>query len=129
MTPETASQYDADMDQKQWEERLDRAADRVSRAVTDGVHVLEDAYVKGKETLKDEVNDRRAPADSAPGTTATGSAPATESRPATKGSPRLGLILVGLGIVWLLNSLGILDQPVFPILLIVLGVYFIARSK
>jgi hypothetical protein len=25
--------------------------------------------------------------------------------------------------------LGILDQPVFPILLIVLGVYFIARSK
>jgi hypothetical protein len=118
------------MDQKQWEERLDRAADRVSRAVTEGVHVLEDAYEKGKDTLKDEMNTRRTPTDATPGATATGSASTTEPQPAPrKGSPRLGLILVGLGIVWLLHSLGILDQPVFPILLIVLGVYFIARAK
>jgi len=118
------------MDQKQWEERLDRAADRVSRAVTDGVHVLEDAYEKGKDTLREEMNSRRAPGDTtAPGATATGSAFTTETKPVSKGSPRLGLMLVGLGIVWLLHSLGILDQPVFPILLIVLGVYFIARSK
>ena len=119
------------MDQKQWEDRLDRAADRVSQAVTESVHVLEDAYEKGKETLKDELNTRRAPGDTTtPGAQATtGSAFATESKPVTKGSPRMGLMLVGLGIVWLLHSLGILDQPVFPILLIVLGVYFIARSK
>lgn len=117
------------MDQKQWEERLDRAADRVSRAVTEGVHVLEDAYEKGKETLKDEFDGRRTTGDTTAGTTATPPAPATGQRPAARGSSRLGLVLVGLGIVWLLNSLGILDQPVFPILLIVLGVYFIARSK
>ena len=49
--------------------------------------------------------------------------------PTSKGSPRLGLALVGLGIVWLLHSLGILQQPVFPILLIILGVYFIVRAK
>jgi hypothetical protein len=41
----------------------------------------------------------------------------------------MGLMLVALGLVWLLNSLGVLNQPVFPILLIVLGIYFIARSK
>lgn len=118
------------MDQKQWEERLDRAADRVSRAVTEGVHVLEDAYVKGKETLKEEMNAHPTPDSTAPGATATGSAFTAEPQPAPrKGSPRLGLMLVGLGIVWLLHSLGILDQPVFPILLIVLGVYFIARAK
>lgn len=117
------------MDQRQWEERLDRAADRVSRAVTEGVHVLEDAYEKGKDTLRDEMNPRTSPADPAPGATASGAAPAGEPQRATKGSPRLGLMLVGLGIVWLLHSLGILDQPVFPILLIVLGVYFVARSR
>jgi hypothetical protein len=121
------------MDQKQWEERLDRAADRVSRVVTGGVHVLEDAYEKGKESLKDEMNGRRAATDSetnaTPAVTPTQSAFTAEPRPATKGSPRLGLMLVGLGIVWLLHTLGILDQPVFPVLLIVLGVYFIARSK
>jgi hypothetical protein len=115
------------MDQKQWEERLDRAADRVSRAVTDGVHVLEDAYEKGKETLKEEIDGRRAPTDPvSPGAQPSNTA---VPPPANRGSRRLGLMLVGLGIVWLLHSLGILDQPVFPILLVVLGVYFIARSR
>jgi len=119
------------MDQKEWEDRLDRAANRVSRAVSEGVHVLEDAYEKGKETLKEEFDPRREATPSAPGATAETSGPAVTpvTKPALKGSPRLGLILVGLGIVWLLNTLGILDQPVFPILLIVLGVYFIARAK
>ena len=120
------------MDQKEWEERLDRAANRVSRAVTDGVHVLEDAYAKGKDTLKEEFDSKQGPHTTTPGGTASttepGVAPAA-AKPASKGSPRMGLILVGLGLVWLLNSLGILDQPVFPILLIVLGVYFIARAK
>lgn len=102
------------MEQRDWEERLDRAAERVAGTVKDGVRVLEDAYEKGKETLHGE------PA----GTGATPDASAPK-----KGSQRMGLMLVALGIIWLLHSLGILDQPVFPILLIVLGVYFIARSK
>ena len=120
------------MDQKQWEERLDRAADHVSRAVTGGVHVLEDAYEKGKETLKDEFDGHRAHASDAPSATvdpAAQSAFTAEPRKASKGSPRMGLVLVAVGIIWLLQSLGVLNQPVFPILLIVLGVYFVARSK
>jgi hypothetical protein len=104
------------MDQRQWEQRLDRAAARVSGAVTQGVHILEDAFDKGKDTLKDELGSTRSE-------TATGSAPAA------KGSPKLGLALVAVGIIWLLHSLGILRQPVFPILLIILGVYFIVRAK
>jgi hypothetical protein len=106
------------MEQKDWEQRLDRVADRVAGTVKDGVRVLEDAYEKGKEGLKTESPSSGAGASNTP---ATGSS--------KKGSPRLGLALVALGIVWLLHSLGILDQPVFPILLIILGVYFIARSK
>jgi len=103
------------MEQKEWEQRLDRMAERVAGSVKDGVRVLEDAYEKGKETVQSET---RGTADAA-----------TEGGVVKKGSPRLGLALVALGIIWLLHTLGILDQPVFPILLIVLGVYFIARSK
>lgn len=105
------------MEQRDWEQKLDRAAERVAGTVKDGVRVLEDAYEKGKEGL---MNETRAASS---GTTA------PETSAAKKGSPRLGLALVALGIIWLLHSLGILDQPVFPILLIILGVYFIARSK
>jgi len=119
------------MDQKQWEERLDRAADRVSRAVTSGVHVLEDAYEKGKETLKEEMDGRRQMSDSSSAGTDPAAQPpvGAQSGKVSKGSPRLGLMLVAVGIIWLLNSLGVLNQPVFPILLIVLGVYFIARAR
>lgn len=105
------------MEPNNWEQRLDRVAERVAGSVKDGVRVLEDAYEKGKEGL---MNETRAPS---------GGTGDPEAGGAKKGSPRLGLALVALGIIWLLHSLGILDQPVFPILLIILGVYFIARSK
>lgn len=118
------------MDQKQWEERLDRATERVSRAVTVGVHVLEDAYDKGKETLKDDLNTRLDPNSSNTGSSAADPlAGGPETTRSSKGLIRLGLVLVGLGIVWLLHSLGMLGHPIFPILLIVLGVIFIARAK
>ncbi|MCI0451916.1 MAG: hypothetical protein L0Z51_05915 [Candidatus Latescibacteria bacterium] len=117
--------YDFGMEQKEWEQRLDRVAERVAGSVKEGVRVLENAYEKGKEGVMNEA-----------GGSSTGQGAAPESgagAPGTgvtkKGSPRLGLALVALGIIWLLHSLGILDQPVFPILLIILGVYFIARSK
>jgi hypothetical protein len=122
----------ANMDQKEWEERLDRAADRVSRAVTSGVHVLEDAYEKGKETLKEELDgNTRASTETIVNASdpASHSAFTAETKRTSRGTPRLGLMLVAVGIIWLLNSLGVLNQPVFPILLIVLGVYFVARSK
>jgi hypothetical protein len=108
------------MDQKEWEERLDRYADRTAHAVRQGVNILEDAFEKGKETLKEE---------SAPGAGTDDLADATGETPPRKGSARLGVVLVFLGIAWLLHSLGIFDQPVFPILLIVAGIYFIVRTK
>jgi len=101
------------MDQKDWEERLDRYADRTAQAVKKGVGILEDAFEKSKETIVNE----------------TSSQPGAEPGAARKGSPRLGLAMVVVGLVWLLNTLGVLDQPILPILLIILGVYFVARSR
>lgn len=108
------------MDQKEWEERLDQYADRTAQAVRKGVHVLEDAFDKGRETLREETAKQRSGA--APG----GEAEGAPSR--GRDARRLGLIMVFVGILWLLHSLGILDQPVFPILLIIAGVYFLTRN-
>ena len=111
--------YDSGMDQKRWEERLDRVADRVADAVSEGVHVIEDAFDKGRDTIHEDIGSRR-------------TGPATGEEPSagrSKRSVRLGVLLVGIGILWLLYSLGILRHPVVPIVLIVIGVYFIVRSK
>jgi hypothetical protein len=113
------------MEQKDWEQRLDRVAERVAGSVKEGVRVLEDAYEKGKEGVMSEARGT----GSGAGASSEAGAGAPGAGVPKKGSPRLGLALVALGIIWLLHSLGILDQPVFPILLIILGVYFIARSK
>ena len=46
-----------------------------------------------------------------------------------KGSPRTGIVLIGVGIVWLLYIAGLFEHVIFPILLIVLGIYFVVRSR
>lgn len=94
-------------DRKEFEDRLDRFADRLSGAMSDGVKKLEEAFDKSKENVRTD----------------------SQSKGKFSGSPRMGMILVGLGIVWLLYSLGVLRQPIFPILLIVLGVYFLLRDR
>lgn len=96
-------------DRKEIEDRLDGFADKFSRAMSDGVKKLEDAFDKGKDNLRQDMETR-------------------EGR-RLSGSPRLGALLLGLGIVWLLYSLGVLRQPIFPVILIVLGVYFLLRNR
>ena len=122
----------ANMDQKEWEERLDRAADRVSHAVTTGVHLLENEYEKRKDSLQDKLDSgTRTSSETIANASdaASQSSSPEETKRTFKGSPRTGLVLVAVGIIWLLNSLGVLSQPIFPILLIAVGVYFIARAK
>jgi len=109
------------MEQKEWEDRLDRYADRTAQAVRKGVHVLEDAFDKGRETLREETARGQSGSQASNGETQDASTRRRDTR-------RLGLILVFVGILWLLRSLGILDQPVFPILLIIAGVYFLTRN-
>jgi len=95
-------------DRREFEDRLDGFADKFSRSMSDGVKKLEEAFDKGKDNLRTDM-------DSGEGK--------------LSGSPRMGMILVGLGIVWLLYALGVLSQPIFPVLLIVLGVYFLLRNR
>lgn len=98
------------MNQKEFEDRLDEYAEKISAAVSDGINKIETAFESAKENLKSEKS-------------------FTESVKGVSGSPKMGLILVVLGILWLLHSIGVFSQPVFPVLLIILGVYFLIRNR
>jgi uncharacterized membrane protein len=97
-------------DRREFEEKLDGYAEKFSRAVSDGVKKLEDAFDKGKANLRDDMETK-------------------EESKRISGSPRMGLILVIVGILWLLFTMGVLRQPIFPILVIILGAYFLIRRR
>jgi len=95
--------------QRDFEGKLDEYANKISQAVSDGVKRVEEAFERGKENLKSE------------------SAEGGAGR--MKGSARSGIVLIGVGIVWLLYIAGLFEHVVFPILLIVLGIYFVVRNR
>jgi hypothetical protein len=88
---------------------MDGYAERMSRVVSDGVRKLEDAFDRGKSNLKQDIE--------------------SDERRRLAGSPRLGIILLAAGLVWLLYTLGVLRQPIFPVLMIILGIYFLLRNR
>lgn len=95
--------------QRDFDSKLDEYANKISQVVSEGVKRVEEAFDKGKENLK---------AGSAEG-----------GVKGLKGSPRSGIILIVLGIVWLLYIAGLFEHVIFPILLIVLGIYFVVRNR
>ncbi len=94
---------------REFEDKLDGLADKFSKTMSDGVRKLEATFDKGKDNLRDDME--------------------SQEKKKLSGSPRMGAILLGLGLVWLLYALGVLSQPIFPILLIILGVYFLVRNR
>jgi hypothetical protein len=95
-------------DRKEFEDRLDGFADKFSKTMSDGVKKLEEAFDKGKQNLRADME--------------SGDSKVT-------GSPRMGAILLGFGVLWLLYTIGALDHVIFPILVIVLGIYFLIRNR
>jgi molecular chaperone GrpE (heat shock protein) len=97
----------ADMDQKEFDSKLDEYANRISGAVSDGVKRLEAAFERGRENVRAD----------------------EEGLKGFRGTPKMGLLMVIVGIIWLLYTLGVFGQPVFPILLIGIGAYFLVRNR
>ena len=96
---------------KGMEEKLDEFADRFSKAVTDGVKRMEGAFEKGVHDIRDNPS---------------------FSKSRVRGfftSSTGGSVLVVIGFVWLFYAVGLLDKPVFPALLIILGFYIMHRYK
>ena len=98
------------MDQKDFEDRLDGIADRLSDTVSSGVKRLEAAYEKGKDNLKEDM--------------------AREGeKKRLSGSPRLGLFLLIGGFLLLLHIKGLFDNLVLPIAMMAGGIYLIVRNR
>jgi hypothetical protein len=93
------------------EDRLDDLADRFSKVMSEGARRVEDAFDKGVHAVKDNP-------DVASGRFKTFLKSATG-----------GAVLVIVGFVWFFYTVGLFDKPIFPILLIVLGLYLMYRSK
>lgn len=93
------------------EDKLDDFANRFSKVMTDGVKRMEGAFDKGMEAIRDNPN-------------------LTSGK--VKGfftSSTGGAILVVIGFIWFFYAVGLLDMPIFPILVIVLGFYLMYRYK
>jgi len=97
------------MDQKEFEDKLDGYAERISQAAGESVKKVEEAFDKGKANLKEDMETR------------------SESR--FRSSPRMGAILFGVGLVWLLASTGFINHPIVPILLIAVGIFLLVRQR
>ncbi len=93
------------------EDRLDDIANRFSKARSEGVKRMEGAFEKGIKNVRENPE---------------------LSRAKIKGffaSSTGGGILLIVGFVWLFYALGLLDQPVFPIMVIILGLYLLYRNR
>ena len=93
------------------EDRLDDIANRFSRAMSEGVKRMEGAFDKGIKSVRENPELSKAKIKG------------------FFGSSTGGGILLIVGFVWLFYAIGLLDQPVFPILLIALGFYVLYRNR
>ena len=93
------------------EDRLDDMADRFARAVSDGVKRLEDAFDKGAEQMRERHEG--------------GEGRIRSFFASTTG----GAVLIIVGLLWFLYAVGLFDNWVLPILLVIVGIYLLQRYK
>ncbi|UCH84810.1 MAG: hypothetical protein JSW50_03730 [Candidatus Latescibacterota bacterium] len=88
------------------EEKMDEVADKFSKTMSEGVKRMETAF----QNVKDDA----------------------ETRKKVKGfftSSTGGAVLVVVGVLWFFYAVGLFNQPIFPIILIVIGAYLMFRYK
>jgi len=95
---------------KGFEEKLDLMADRITASMSEAAKRIEEAFEKGKESLKE-------------------SKVVSEKYRNIFSTPAGGLLLVILGFAWLLYTVGAFDHPIFPLVVIIIGLYLMLRKK
>lgn len=98
---------------KSVEEKLDDLADRFSKGMADGAKRMEAAFDRGMENIKNDPNF---------------GSQTTRVKSFFKSSTG-GAVLIVIGFVWFFYAVGLLDNPIFPIIVIVVGFYLMQRYK
>jgi hypothetical protein len=98
---------------KNVEDKLDDLANRFSKAMTDGVKRMEEAFERSMENVKNNPDF---------------GAQTTRVKSFFKSSQG-GAVLIVIGFVWFFYAVGLLDNPIFPIIVIILGFYLMQRYK
>ena len=109
--PEDKATDDSASEKRGLEDKLDEFADKFSKAMLDGVKRMESAFDKGAQSIKENPDLSK------------------EKVKGFFGSSTGGLVLVLAGIIWFFFTVGILDKPIFPIILLVIGIYVLYRSR
>ena len=92
---------------KDFEDKLDEIADKVSQTVSDGVRRLEDTVSnmqKQPEVSEGKIRDLFS-------------------------SPLGGLIVIAAGLLWFFNAVGLFDNKILPVILIAVGIYMMVRAN
>jgi len=90
---------------KDFEQKLDEVADKVSQTVSEGVRRLEDTVssIKSRpEVSESKIRDLFT-------------------------SPLGGLIVLAIGLLWFFNAVGLFDNKVLPVILIAVGIYMMVK--
>jgi hypothetical protein len=95
---------------KRFEEKLDNAAEKFSRTMSEGIKRMEDSFEQSKKNIKDSTN-------------------ISQRYKGIFNYPTGGFLLLVVGFVWLMYTVGFFDQKIFPIILVIVGLYMMLKKR
>lgn len=96
--------------EKGFEERLDKAADRITRTVSEGIKRMEEAFERSKENIKESTN-------------------ISDRYKQIFNYPTGGFLLLVIGFVWLMYTVGFFQVKWFPVILMIIGLYMMLKKR
>lgn len=95
---------------EKFEEKMDKATDKFSKSISEGMRRMEESFEQSKKNLQ-------------------GTANISEKYKHIFNYPTGGFILVVVGFVWLMYAVGFFEIWLFPIILIIIGLYMMLKKS
>ena len=95
---------------KKFEEKMDTTADKFSKSISEGVRRMEESFEQSKKNLTESTS-------------------ISEKYKHIFNYPTGGFLLVVVGFVWLMYAVGFFEIWLFPIILIIIGLYMMLKKR
>lgn len=95
---------------KSFEELVDKASDKLTKSISEGIKRMEEAFDRSKENLRESTS-------------------ISEKYKNLFNYPTGGFLLVVIGFVWFMYTIGFFEVKWFPIILIIIGLYMMLRKR